>query len=191
MGLLAVFMWNAQTLQELMRSAFCQNICLCSSPAWAPPSPVGCCLARHSFPMRLRCCKRQRSGAATVCTSRPEESACSARRSHLDVDDDDPTVGQKFSTETLRRGDAGRGPIPSSLHGAPETAEESREVLARLKRMAGFESQDFDPGVRATAAGHLRGARQAAVSGWLAEDLFCLGKLLTTMLLAQSKPQQL
>ena len=74
------------------------------------------------------------------------------RRSHLDVDDDDPTVGQKFSTETLRRGDAGRGPIPSSLHGAPETAEESREVLARLKRMAGFESQDFDPGVRASVA---------------------------------------
>ena len=72
----------------------------------------------------------------------------SERRSHLDVDDNDPTVGQKFSTETLRRGDAGRGPIPSSLHGAPETAEESREVLARLKRMAGFESQDFDPGVR-------------------------------------------
>ena len=68
------------------------------------------------------------------------------------MDDDDPTVGQKFSTETLRRGDAGRGPIPSSLHGAPETAEESREVLARLKRMAGFESQDFDPGVRASAA---------------------------------------
>ena len=68
------------------------------------------------------------------------------------MDDDDPTVGQKFSTETLRRGDAGRGPIPSSLHGAPETAEESREVLARLKRMAGFESQDFDPGVRACCA---------------------------------------
>lgn len=74
-----------------------------------------------------------------------------ARRSHLDVDDDDPTVGQKFSTETLRRGDAGRGSLPSTVHGAPETAEESREVLARLKRMAGFESQDFDPGVRGTA----------------------------------------
>lgn len=77
-----------------------------------------------------------------------EESARLAHRSHLDVDDDDPTVGQKFSTETLRRGDAGKGSLPSTVHGAPETAEESREVLARLKRMAGFESQDFDPGVR-------------------------------------------
>jgi hypothetical protein len=33
------------------------------------------------------------------------------------------------------------------VHGAPSTAAESREVLARLKRMAGFESQDFDPAV--------------------------------------------
>ncbi len=80
-------------------------------------------------------------------------------RSHLDVDDNDPTVGQKFSTETLRRGDAGRGPIPSSLHGAPETAEESREVLARLKRMAGFESQDFDPGVRSLNLNRLLASR--------------------------------
>ncbi len=67
-------------------------------------------------------------------------------RSHLDLEDDDPTLGDKFSTATLQH-DAGAGPIPSTVHGAPTTAAESREVLARLKRMAGFESQDFDPAV--------------------------------------------
>ena len=109
-------------------------------------------------------------------------STCSVRRSHLDVDDDDPTVGQKFSTETLRRGDAGRGPIPSSLHGAPETAEESREVLARLKRMAGFESQDFDPGVRAYAAGCIceMHAVQLCRVGWL--RTLCLLRLIVERL---------
>lgn len=30
----------------------------------------------------------------------------------------------------------------------PQDAEESRETLGRLKRMAGFEAQDFDPMVR-------------------------------------------
>lgn len=44
---------------------------------------------------------------------------------------------------TLRR--TGEGVIPSSLHGAPQDATESKETLERLKRMAGFESQDFDP----------------------------------------------
>ena len=42
----------------------------------------------------------------------------------------------------------GMEPFPLWVHGAPTTAAESREVLARLKRMAGFESQDFDPAVR-------------------------------------------
>ena len=68
-------------------------------------------------------------------------------RSHLAVEEDDPALGEKFSTATLRN-DGTAGPIPSTVHGAPTTAAESREVLARLKRMAGFESQDFDPGVR-------------------------------------------
>ncbi len=63
------------------------------------------------------------------------------------MEDDDPALGEKFSTATLRN-DIGAGPIPSTVHGAPSTAAESREVLARLKRMAGFESQDFDPAVR-------------------------------------------
>ena len=67
-------------------------------------------------------------------------------RSHLAVEDDDPALGEKFSTATLRN-DGTAGPIPSTVHGAPSTAAESREVLARLKRMAGFESQDFDPAV--------------------------------------------
>lgn len=67
-------------------------------------------------------------------------------RSHMDMEDDDPTLGDKFSTATLQH-DAGAGTIPSAVHGAPSTAAESREVLARLKRMAGFESQDFDPAV--------------------------------------------
>ena len=67
-------------------------------------------------------------------------------RSHLALEDDDPDLGEKFSTATLRN-DGTAGPIPSTVHGAPSTAAESREVLARLKRMAGFESQDFDPAV--------------------------------------------
>jgi hypothetical protein len=67
-------------------------------------------------------------------------------RSHLALEDDDPALGEKFSTATLQQG-TGHGAIPSRVHGAPTTAAESREVLARLKRMAGFESQDFDPAV--------------------------------------------
>ncbi|KAK9816592.1 hypothetical protein WJX72_002361 [[Myrmecia] bisecta] len=71
-----------------------------------------------------------------------------ALRSHLDVSDEDPAIGEKFSIEQLRHGDRngrnGLDEVPSTVHGAPETAEESREVLFRLKRMAGFESQDFD-----------------------------------------------
>jgi hypothetical protein len=66
------------------------------------------------------------------------------------------------------------------VHGAPETAEESREVLARLKRMAGFESQDFDPGVRGPAAARARPRRAAsgrlrrlAWSSWQAQLLGC------------------
>ena len=78
----------------------------------------------------------------------PQILAYLPRRSHLEVSDDDPSVGQKFSTETLRKGTNGLRGIPSTVHGAPETAEESREVLARLKRMAGFESQNFDGLVR-------------------------------------------
>ena len=69
------------------------------------------------------------------------------------MEDDDPTLGEKFSTATLRN-DVGAGPIPSTVHGAPSTAAESREVLARLKRMAGFESQDFDPAVRKVPGVH-------------------------------------
>jgi len=65
-------------------------------------------------------------------------------RSHLALEDDDPALGEKFSTATLQQG-SGHGAVPSRVHGAPSTAAESREVLARLKRMAGFESQDFDP----------------------------------------------
>ena len=65
----------------------------------------------------------------------------------MEVEDDDPTLGDKFSTATLQHG-GGHGAIPSAVHGAPSSAAESREVLARLKRMAGFESQDFDPAVQ-------------------------------------------
>jgi chloride channel 7 len=59
------------------------------------------------------------------------------------LDHEDPSVASKF---TLRRARGGRTrSVPSSVHGAPLDAEESRETLGRLKRMAGFESQDFDP----------------------------------------------
>ena len=46
--------------------------------------------------------------------------ACS---SHLEVEDDDPSVGEKFSVETLRQGDEGLRSIPSTVHGAPVSAE--------------------------------------------------------------------
>ena len=74
---------------------------------------------------------------------------CPSARSHLALEEDDPALGEKFSTATLQQG-AGHGAVPSRVHGAPSTAAESREVLARLKRMAGFESQDFDPSVSFT-----------------------------------------
>ncbi|DBA81171.1 TPA: hypothetical protein ACH3X2_006989 [Trebouxia sp. C0005] len=68
-----------------------------------------------------------------------------ALSSHLQVSLSDPSIGDKFSVERL--GTSGRGlvSVPSIVHGAPETAEESRETLFRLQRMAGFESQNFDP----------------------------------------------
>ena len=105
------------------------------------------------------------------------------RRSHLDIAVDDPAVGAQFSVETLRKGDAGKlRDIPSMVHGAPTTAavsellelrgserrpgldlaallQESREVLQRLRRMAGFESQNFDPVVRPTTWPVLRAER--------------------------------
>ncbi|KAL3138646.1 hypothetical protein ABBQ32_006406 [Trebouxia sp. C0010 RCD-2024] len=34
--------------------------------------------------------------------------------------------------------------IPAAVHGAPKTAEESKESLERLRRMGAFEAQDFD-----------------------------------------------
>lgn len=70
----------------------------------------------------------------------------SALRSHLAISEEDPSAADKFATNTLRYSTRGTPrAVPASVHGAPETAQESREVLARLKRMEGFESQDFDP----------------------------------------------
>ncbi|KAL4855536.1 Chloride channel protein A [Chlorella vulgaris] len=70
----------------------------------------------------------------------------SALRSHLVLDHEDPSVADKFTVSRLRRARGGRGRgVPSAVHGAPLDAEESRETLGRLKRMAGFEAQDFDP----------------------------------------------
>ncbi|EFN52659.1 hypothetical protein CHLNCDRAFT_138594 [Chlorella variabilis] len=69
-----------------------------------------------------------------------------ALRSHLVLDHEDHEVLDKFSVSRLRRARGGRGrAVPSTVHGAPLDAEESRETLGRLKRMAGFEAQDFDP----------------------------------------------
>lgn len=61
------------------------------------------------------------------------------------LDGNDPQVADKFSMSRLRRSMHGRRPVPSSVHGAPLDAEETRQTLGRLKRMAGFEGQDFDP----------------------------------------------
>ncbi|KAI7845409.1 hypothetical protein COHA_001114 [Chlorella ohadii] len=72
-----------------------------------------------------------------------------ALRSHLMVDHEDRSVADKFSVSRLRRSMRGsNAAVPSSVHGAPQDAEESRETLGRLKRMAGFEAQDFDPEAR-------------------------------------------
>jgi chloride channel 7 len=69
-----------------------------------------------------------------------------ALRSHLMVDHEDRSAADKFSVSRLRRSMRGtNAAVPSSVHGAPQDAEESRETLGRLKRMAGFEAQDFDP----------------------------------------------
>ena len=62
------------------------------------------------------------------------------------LDHEDPSVVDKFSVSRLRRSMRGSNrAVPSAVHGAPLDAEESRETLGRLKRMAGFEAQDFDP----------------------------------------------
>ena len=45
--------------------------------------------------------------------------------SHMDVSDDDPNVGAKFSVETLRHGHEGLDSIPSTVHGAPVSAQVS------------------------------------------------------------------
>ena len=44
------------------------------------------------------------------------------RSSHLDVEDDDPTMGAKFSIEKLRQSQEGLRTIPSTVHGAPVSA---------------------------------------------------------------------
>ena len=42
----------------------------------------------------------------------------------MDEKDDDPSVGARFSVETLRNGpEKGLHSIPSTVHGAPTTAE--------------------------------------------------------------------
>jgi len=64
--------------------------------------------------------------ASEPCTSRGyiltgSASACST---HLDEKDDDPSVGARFSVETLWNGqEKGLHSIPSNVHGAPITAE--------------------------------------------------------------------
>lgn len=80
--------------------------------------------------------------------------ACGAphSRSHLAISDEDPSVGDKFSTSRFAGQGASKA-VPASAHGAPSTVQESREALSRLKRMQGFESQDFDAVVRGTRAG--------------------------------------
>lgn len=71
-------------------------------------------------------------------------------RSHLAISDEDPSVGDKFSTSRFA-GQGANKAVPASAHGAPSTVQESREALSRLKRMQGFESQDFDAVVWVTA----------------------------------------
>lgn len=73
--------------------------------------------------------------------------SCFLRSSHLQVSPSDPSIGDKFSVQSLRSGARGLVSVPSIVHGAPETTEESIETLLRLQRMAGFESQNFDPHV--------------------------------------------
>ncbi|KAK9790124.1 hypothetical protein WJX73_008199 [Symbiochloris irregularis] len=68
-----------------------------------------------------------------------------AFRSHLEVEIEDPDVGRKFAANTTTTGSGSLRSMPSMVHGAPTSEEESREVLGRLRRMAGFESQTFDP----------------------------------------------
>ena len=92
----------------------------------------------------------------------PLRPCCPCCRSHLLLDQNDPATADKLSVQRLRRGIARDGAIPSAAHGAPSTADESRETLGRLKRMAGFEAQDFDPAVRG-GAGALRSLRR----GWM------------------------
>lgn len=43
--------------------------------------------------------------------------------SHLDIEDDDPNVGAKFSIEQLRKSQEGLHTIPSTVHGAPISAQ--------------------------------------------------------------------
>lgn len=46
--------------------------------------------------------------------------------SHLDVEDDDPNVGANFSIEKLRESQEGLHTIPSTVHGAPVSAQVSQ-----------------------------------------------------------------
>ena len=43
--------------------------------------------------------------------------------SHLDVEDDDPNLGANFSIEKLRESQEGLHTIPSTVHGAPVSAQ--------------------------------------------------------------------
>ena len=61
-------------------------------------------------------------------------------------------------------GDSYRPSLPPSLHGAPATEAEGREVLSRLARMTQYTAQDFDP-VECDVDGRVaasRGARDYA-----------------------------
>ena len=50
---------------------------------------------------------------------------CCTCSSHLDVSESDPSIGEKFSVESLRQSGRRLESVPSMLHGAPETAEVS------------------------------------------------------------------
>ena len=58
------------------------------------------------------------------------------------------SAAQAFEDAGVTAGHAGGASgaaVPATLHGAPATAADGREVLARLRRMTAFEAQDFDP----------------------------------------------
>lgn len=95
------------------------------------------------------CQPRRHCGAWWLTKSRSTSQLTGAPRSHLAISDEDPSVGDKFSTSSRRfAGQGASRSLPAAVHGAPSTVQESREALSRLKRMQGFESQDFDAVVR-------------------------------------------